>query len=227
MDGATPENTRQSADGAALPHDSASRHVAGAARYADDVAEPKEMVHVALGLAAIARGQIITADLGPVRRADGVLAVLTADDVPGHNDTGPVVHDEPAFALSADGDSSAGTIHFRGQPLFAVVAESRDAARRAVGLAQIEYDEAPPVLTIDDAIAAGSYLHKPYRMARGTVEPALQKAAHRLQGQIDMGGQDHFYLEGQIAIATPGETDEMHILSSLSLIHISEPTRPY
>ncbi len=198
------------AEGAALPHDSAARHVAGTARYADDVPEPKGMLHLALGLSTIARGTITAADLDPVRASAGVVAVLTGDDVPGINDTGPVIHDEPAFALSGGG----GAVHFLGQPLFAVVAETREAARRAAKRARITYAGEPPILTIDDAVAAGSFLHEPYRMARGDVGAALAAAPRRVAGVIDMGGQDHFYLEGQIAIATPGEGEEVHVLSS-------------
>ncbi|MEM7544972.1 MAG: xanthine dehydrogenase molybdopterin binding subunit [Pseudomonadota bacterium] len=212
MDGTnqTPEVSAPDPDSAALPHDSAARHVAGRAPYADDLAEPSRMVHLALGLSTIARGRIVEADLEPVRAAPGVVAVLTADDIPGINDTGPVIHDEPALALSANG----GEVQFCGQPLFIVIAETRDAARAAARLAAISYETQAPVLTIDDAISAGSYLHEPYRMVRGEAKIAVAAAPRRLKGRIDMGGQDHFYLEGQIAIATPGEGEEMHILSS-------------
>ena len=191
-------------------HDSADRHVSGTARYADDLAEARDMTHLALGLSTIARGEIIRADLSAVRAAPGVVAVLTGDDVPGINDTGPVIHDEPAFALSG----GAGQVSYHGQALFAVVAESRNLARAAARLAVIEYVEEIPILTIDDAIAAGSYLHDPYQMARGDAASAIAAAPRRLAGSIDMGGQDHFYLEGQIAVATPGEDGDIHVLSS-------------
>ena len=191
-------------------HDSADRHVSGSARYADDVAEARELTHLALGLSSIARGQITSADLTAVQGAPGVIAVLTGDHVPGINDTGPVVHDEPAFALK-DG---TGEISHHGQALFAVVAETRLQARAAARLAAIEYSEETPILTIDDAVAAGSFLHEPYRMARGDAASAIAAAPRRLAGSIDMGGQDHFYLEGQIAVATPGEDGDVHVLSS-------------
>ncbi|MEX2519933.1 MAG: xanthine dehydrogenase molybdopterin binding subunit [Paracoccaceae bacterium] len=193
-----------------VPHDSAARHVAGSARYADDIPEPQEMVHLALALATIARGRIASADLEPVRAAPGVLAVLTGDDVPGINDTGPVVHDEPALALSGAG----GEISYHGQALFIVVATSRKAARAAALLALIDYEEERPVLSIDDAIAAETYISAPYRMARGDAVAAIAAAPRRAKGRIGIGGQDHFYLEGQIAVATPGEGDEIHVLSS-------------
>ena len=204
-----PVNTLSASD--ALRHDSADRQVAGTARYADDIAEPPGMVHLALGLATIARGEISGGDLDLVRAAPGVLAVLTADDVPGINDTGPVVHDEPAFALS---EENGGEIHFHGQCLFAVVAESREQARAAARLARFDYIETAPLLTVDDAIEAKSYFGEPYVMARGDAAGAIAAAPHRLSGVMEIGGQDHFYLEGQIAVATPGEDDEMHVLSS-------------
>lgn len=198
-------------DANTVRHDSADRHVAGAARYADDGVEPPDMVHLALGLSKIAHGYVSGGDLQTVRDAPGVLAVFTADDVPGINDTGPVVHDEPAFALS---EESGADVSYHGQCLFAVVAETREQARAAVRLADLEYAEASPILTIDEAVAARSYLSEPYRMARGDAARAIRRADHTLTGQIEIGGQDHFYLEGQIAVATPGEADEMHVLSS-------------
>ncbi len=205
-------------DGSSIPgpaeavrHDSADRQVSGAARYTDDGPEPPGMVHLALGLSRIARGSVVGDDLQPVRDAPGVLAVFTADDVPGINDTGPVVHDEPAFALS---EEMGAEISYHGQCLFAVVAETREQARAATRLAKIDYAETTPILTIDEAIGAHSFLSEPYRMARGDADQAIGRAQHRLTGQIEIGGQDHFYLEGQIAVATPGEADELHVLSS-------------
>lgn len=198
-------------DASAVRHDSADRQVAGAARYADDGVEPPDMVHLALGLSEIAHGYVSGGDLDEVRGAEGVLAVFTADDVPGINDTGPVVHDEPAFALS---EESGADVSYQGQCLFAVVAETREQARAAVRRAKLKYSEVSPILTIDEAIEARSYLSEPYRMSRGDAARAIRRAKHQLTGQIEIGGQDHFYLEGQIAVATPGEDEEMHVLSS-------------
>lgn len=195
-----------------LPHDSAEAHVSGAARYADDGPEPPGMVHLALGLAEIARGRIVAADLSAVRAAPGVIRVLTADDVPGINDVGPVVHDEPAFALSERGESAP--VAFHGQCLFAVVAETREQARLAARLGKINYVEESPVLSIDDAVREGSFFGPPYRMTRGDARAAIDAAPLRASGRMEIGGQEHFYLEGQIAVATPGEGEEIHVLSS-------------
>ncbi len=196
----------------ALPHDSAWGHVSGEARYADDLPEPPDMVHLALGLSTVARGRILSADLSAVRAAPGVIRLITADDVPGINDTGPVVHDEPAFALSETGESVA--VSYHGQCLFAVIAETREAARLAARLAKIEYAEEAPVLTVDDAIRENSFFGAPYRMARGDAAAAIAAAPMRASGVIEIGGQEQFYLEGQIALATPGEGDDVHVISS-------------
>lgn len=212
MDGTPPAPASAILGGAGTPrrHDSADRQVQGAAPYTDDVREPQGTLHAQFGLSTVARGTIRAADLSAVRAAPGVVAVLTADDIPGDNQVGPVAHDEPMLALSAQG----GAVHYAGQALFIVVAETRLAARRAIRLARIDYDEEPPVLTIAQAMDAGSLLQPPYRMARGDAAAAIAAAPHRVAGTIEIGGQDHFYLEGQIALATPGEDGDMHVLSS-------------
>ncbi len=193
----------------AVPHESGAAHVTGQAVYADDIAQPADLVHCHLATATIAAGRVTHADLAAVRTAPGVIAVLTGADIPGENEVGPVIHDEPMLAL--DGGEK---VHFAGQPLFMVVAETLAAARRAAALAVVSYEATTPILTIDDAVSAGSYLSEPYRMAKGDVQAALAAAPHRLDGQVDIGGQDHFYLEGQVALAWAGEGAEMHVVSS-------------
>ena len=200
-------------DGVHTPrrHDSAEKHVTGTALYADDVPEPKDLLHCYLALADVACATIAPVDLGPVRASEGVVWVASADDIPGANDTGPVVQDEPMLAAS---ETRPGAVHFAGQPLFLVAATSVEAARRAARQAVIDYAEEPPLLTIEQAMAAGSHISPPYRMARGDARAAIDAAPQRLEGRIEIGGQEHFYLEGQIAVAWPGEDDEMRILSS-------------
>lgn len=188
------------------PHDSAHLHVSGLARYADDSAEPADMLHLAFGQSAHAHAQIIAMDLSAVRAAPGVVAVYTAADIPGANDVSPVAGDD---RLLADGE-----VICVGQSVFLVAATSRDAARRAARLGRIDYEPLPALVTIEDARAAGSLIEPTQRMARGDAAAALETSPHRATGGFDMGGQDHFYLEGQVAIATPGEDGQMHILSS-------------
>ena len=133
-----------------LPHDAAPLHVTGQARYIDDLPVPAGCLHLAFGLATIAAGRITAMDLAAVRAAPGVVAVMTASDLPRPCDCSPSNHDEPLL--------SDGSIHYRGQPVFLVVATSHLAARHAARLGQITYDEAPPILTIDQALprTAGS-----------------------------------------------------------------------
>ena len=192
--------------GLALAHDSAARHVRGTAAYIDDLPEPAGTVHVAPGSAGAARGTIRSIDLDAVRAFPGVLAVLTAADIPGANDCSPAFGDDPILA--------AGEILFHGQVVFAVVAEARDAARRAARLARIEVEAVSPRVTVDDGLADGAEVLSPYEFRRGELASAIAAAPHRLEGRVRIGGQEHFYLEGQAALAVPGEDDEMRVLSS-------------
>jgi xanthine dehydrogenase large subunit len=187
-------------------HDSAALHVTGAATYIDDIREPAGTLHVACGLSPVARGTIRSLDLTRVHAAPGVVAVLTAADVPGRNDIAPVFADEPLLA--------EGRVLFHGQPLFAVVATTRGAARRAAKLAAIDVAAEPPVITIEDALASGSTMLPDYDFARGAVTTALAASKRCLSGTLAIGGQEHFYLEGQAALAVPGEAGTMLVYSS-------------
>ena len=188
------------------PHDSAHLHVSGAARYIDDEPEPAGLLHLAFGQSTMAHARIAAMDLSQVRAAEGVVAVFTACDIPGANDVSPVASDDRLLA--------AGEVINVGQPLFLVAATSRNAARKAALLGCIDYEPLPATLTITEARAAGSLIEPSQRMARGDAVAALATAPHRLSGGFDIGGQDHFYLEGQIATATPGEDGQIHVLSS-------------
>jgi xanthine dehydrogenase large subunit len=188
----------------AIPHDSAAKHVSGRAIYVDDIPEPPGTLHLFAGQAAIAHGRITRLDLDKVRAAPGVVAVLTAADVPGINDVSPVgANDDPIFA--------EGEIQFHGQVIFAVAGVTREAARAAAALAVVEYEETAPVLTIEEALAKESFVLPPHIMRRGDVAAALAEAPHRLKGRIEMGGQDHFYLEGQVSLAIPQEDGDVLI----------------
>ncbi len=186
-----------------IAHDSANLHVSGAARYIDDLPEPQGLLHLAVYGADISCGEITNIDISAVRNVPGVVAVLMADDIPGGNDVAPVKDDDPVFTDKE--------IKFHGQVIFAVVAETRMQARKAAKRAKISYKEETPVLTIDDAIAANSKILPDYTMTRGNAEPALEAGPHRLKGQIEIGGQEQFYLEGQISLAIPGEAGEITI----------------
>ncbi|WP_421951260.1 xanthine dehydrogenase molybdopterin binding subunit [Pelagibacterium sp.] len=189
-------------------HDSGHKHVSGTAEYIDDMLEPAGTLHAYLGLSTNAHGEIQSLGLEAVRQAPGVVGVLTADDVPGHNDISqPGKHDEPIFAQTL--------VEFYGQPLFAVVATTREAARRAAKLAQVSYAELPFALDVGAARQAGGKLVTPgMKLERGDVAAGMAGAKNRVKGSMEMGGQDHFYLEGHIAMAIPGEDDEVTVHSS-------------
>jgi len=190
-----------------LPHDAAQLHVKGQARYIDDIPTPANTLHLAFGTSEVAAGKITSLNLDKVRAANGVMAVFTAADLPFANDVSPSAHDEPLLAT--------GEVHYLGQPIFMVAATSHLAARKAARLAQIEIAAEPPILTIEDALAANSRFEDGPRIwTKGDVDAAFSNAKHRLQGEIDMGGQEHFYLEGQAALAFPEEGGDMVVYSS-------------
>ena len=190
-------------DASAVAHESAIKHVTGAAIYIDDMPMAEDALHAYLGLSSIAAGRITAMDLSAVSAAPGVVGVLTAADIPGENDISPTgKHDDPVFATD---------VQFHGQPIFAVVARSRDAARHAAALARVDYDTRPGVFDVADA---DDLVTEPLTLRRGDAAAALAAAEHRITGQIRIGGQDHFYLEGHIALALPGEDQDLTIFSS-------------
>jgi xanthine dehydrogenase large subunit len=190
----------------APPHDSAHLHVSGQATYADDIALPAGALHGAFGLSSIAHGRIRRLDLSELESMAGVAIVATAADVPGENNYGSVVHDDPIFA--------ADLVQYAGQPVFAVAADSYTIARRATRRVRIEYEPLPAILDIRAALAAGAAVLPAQHLLRGTPHEVLARSPRRLQGTVQMGGQDHFYLEGQIAIAIPQEDRGMLVVSS-------------
>ncbi|MDC0738112.1 xanthine dehydrogenase molybdopterin binding subunit [Cognatishimia sp. SS12] len=190
-----------------LPHDSARQHVTGQARYVDDIPVPRNCLHLAFGLATIAKGRVTDMDLSAVRAAPGVRLVLTADDLPFANDVSPSAHDEPLL--------SDGSVHYLGQPLFLVIADSHLAARKAARKGEISYREDTPILTIDQAMAADSRFEDGPRIwARGDAAAALKSAPHQLSGTLEVAGQEHFYLEGQAALAQVQDNGDMVVQSS-------------
>ncbi|WIY26348.1 xanthine dehydrogenase molybdopterin binding subunit [Parasedimentitalea psychrophila] len=190
-----------------LPHDAAKLHVTGAARYVDDIPMPAGCLHLAFGISTIAKGRITAMDLDAVRASDGVVLVLVAQDLPFSNDVSPAAHDEPLL--------SDGRVHYVGQPLFLVVASSHRAARVAARKGQIEYAQETPILTVDQALAADSRFEDGPRIYnKGDAAAAIAAAPHLVEGVMELGGQEHFYLEGQAALALPQEGGDMLVTSS-------------
>ncbi len=209
MSGADPDTARGTAKGGVHSpqrHDSALKHTTGEAIYIDDMPEPAGLLHAALVLSPVAHGRLRSLDLAAVRSAEGVAAAVTAADIPGPNDIAPVGRDEPLFAETL--------VEYAGQPVAAVAATSLDLARAAAKRAVPDIEPLPPILTIDAALEKGSLLAPPSVLARGNVGQAMASAPHRLSNSFRVGGQEHFYLEGQVALAVPGEDGDLVIHSS-------------
>ncbi|KQV91181.1 aldehyde oxidase [Massilia sp. Root351] len=192
--------------GLGKPHESAELHVLGQATYTDDIPELRGTLHAALGLSSKAHANIRALDLDAVRASPGVAAVYTVKDIPGTNDCGPIIHDDPILA--------DGKVEYVGQPIFIVVADTHDNARRAARRANVTYEELPAVLTPQAAKAAQSYVLPPMQLKRGDYQAAFEKAPRTVKGTLYVGGQEQFYLEGQIAYAIPKEQNGMQILCS-------------
>lgn len=192
--------------GKSLPHDSSPIQVNGSARYVDDIPLPEGALHLAFGLSTVAHGEITGIDLSAVRAAPGVVAAWAADDLDHVPDCSPVAGDEP---LLADG-----RVHYVGQPVFLVVATSHLAARKAARLGKVTYTELPALLTVEQALAANSRFEQgPILWSKGDAARKIAAAPHVLEGEMEVGGQEHFYLEGHVCAAIPQE-DGMHMLAS-------------
>ena len=186
-------------------HESATKHVTGKAKYCDDITEPVGTLHAYLGVSDVAHATIKSLDLTAVKSMPGVIGTITTLDIPGMNDISPTgQNDEPVFPVD--------TVQFYGQPLFAVIAKTRKIARHAAKLAVIDYDILPHALSISSAQNVGyPHVTAPLKLERGNVDKIKSKGSNQIKGEIAIGGQDHMYLEGQIAFAVPGEDDDLII----------------
>ncbi|WP_458524638.1 xanthine dehydrogenase molybdopterin binding subunit [Onishia taeanensis] len=191
---------------AAQQHESAIKHVTGRAAYIDDLPAPANALHIALGLSPVAHGHLKRLDLDPVRAMPGVVDVITIHDVPGHTDIGPVFPGDPIFVEDE--------ISYAGQCLFAVAADSHDAARRAARTAIIEIDEQPVSLDPVAAAARHDVVRPTHIQQSGDWQHALDEAPHVIEGEQFVGGQEHFYLEGQACLVTPSEDEGVVVHTS-------------
>ncbi len=189
-----------------LSHDSATRHVTGQARYIDDLPEPRDLLHALPLASAHAHARILHIDVDAALDVPGVLAVLTEADIPGENACSPVGWGEPLFA--------EGVVHCVGQYIGVVIGESVAACRAGLSAVRVEYEPLPAILDVHAAIEKESYFGEPAVLSRGDVDAELERAPLRFSGEVDTGGQDHFYLETQAALAVPGENGTMHVFSS-------------
>ena len=187
-------------------HDSARGHVTGQAQYIDDMPMLPGTLEVVLVTSPHPHAGIVSIDVSAARAADGVRGVISARDIPGVNNVGPVFEGEPILA--------DGFVDYAGAPVVAIAADSYDQARVAAALVAIEYEERPAVLDIEQALEQEHYTYPPQFMTIGEPETAIAEARHRVAGQVKCGGQDHFYLESHIALAVPGEYGDMQVYSS-------------
>lgn len=194
------------AQGKPDPHESAILHVQGAAPYTDDLIEPAGTLHGAFALADCAHGLLRSLDTTAASAVHGVVAILRAADIPGANNCGP---SQPGDPILADG-----LIEFHGQALCLVLAETRQAARYAASLVKADIELLPAILTVEEAIAAESWVLPPVEVSRGDWQASLQNSTYHLSGSGEVGGQEHFYLEGQVALALPREGRSIHLHSS-------------
>ena len=191
---------------AATGHDSALQHVSGGSVFVDDMPEPAGLLHAALVTSPAAHAQIAAIEAADARNLAGVRAVLTAADIPGSNDVAPIFANEPLLAETV--------ATYLGQPLAIVVAETMDIARAGAGLVDIDYRPLRPVLDIEQALALEQFTSPPQAIRRGDPAGAMANARHRISGSLRCGGQDHFYLEGQVSLATPQDDGGMLIYSA-------------
>ena len=199
-------NSRRGGVHSALAHDSARKHVSGDAAYTDDIPTPANLQHAYIAMSDRSHATLTRLDVSAVRTAPGVHAVLTAADVPGETDIGPVAPGDPVLVDDV--------VEYAGQAIFAVAAETLDQAREAARLAVVEYENLPSTLTAAEAFERQSFVTPPSRLTTGDADAALRRSALRLAGELELGGQDHFYLEGQVALALPQEDGDMLVHSS-------------
>jgi len=191
--------------GRALPHESASGHVQGSAVYTDDQRPLRGMLHLWPLLSPHAWAKIVAFDEKSALTVPGVACVLSASSIPGEN---RISHAEETPLLPID------EVEYRGQPVAWVAAETLAAAREAASRIRVDYHPLPPLLTIEEALAAESFLTPPTTIQRGEPEKALQAAEHVISAELAIGGQDHFYLETQTAWAIPEEGEHLVVYSS-------------
>ncbi|MDI9332863.1 MAG: molybdopterin-dependent oxidoreductase [Cytophagales bacterium] len=198
----------QGEQGRELPHESAHLHVTGKAVYTDDIPELQGTLYGALVLSPVAHGELIGEgiDRAAILAMHGVVAVFTAADIPGENNCGPIIHDDPFLA--------AGKVEYVGQPLALVVAHDMLYAREAAKAAVVSVKELPAILTIDEAMEAKNFIMPAKGITRGEPAKAIADAPHKLSGRTECGQQEQFYLEGHITYAVPREDDQLTLYVS-------------
>ncbi len=192
--------------GRPIPHDSAHGHVTGEAVFIDDVPAITGELAVDFVGAPVASGKIVSIDVSEAKRLSGVVGIYTYRDLPGHNLWGPIFQDEPILVENE--------ISYLGQPVVVIAATSRKEAAQARDLVKIQCEAQQPILTIDEALAAETFIGPKRSIERGDVESAFESAPHTIEGVFECNGQEQLYFESQAAIAIPGEGNSYKVLSS-------------
>ena len=187
------------------PHESGEKHVSGRANYTDDIPELPGTLYGAIGWSKKAHAIIKKINLEEVIKSDGVIAVVTHNDIEGRNDVGPVYDGDPIFPKKAE---------YYGQPLFAVAAKTTEAARKAVLKVKITYKALKPIITIKEALKKKSYVLKEKIIKKGEALKAIENSTNQLKGNFTTGSQEHFALEGQTAFVIPQEDSDFKVFSS-------------
>ena len=189
-----------------IPHDSAAGHVSGESIFLDDVAPARGELLVDYLGSPVAHGRVISLDLTEAKKIPGVVGLFTHKDVPGHNTFGPIIKDEHVLVEDI--------ATFIGDPIVLIAAESKTAIKAAKRAIKLQMEELEPVFTIEQAIEKDTFIGFKRIIAQGDAAAAYQTSPHRLEGSLTIGGQEHFYLESQVAICYPGEYGQMTVHSS-------------
>jgi xanthine dehydrogenase large subunit len=189
-----------------IPHDSAVTHVTGESMFIDDMPPLSGELLAGIVPSPLAHGKVRRLDVSAAAKLPGVVAILTHRDIPGHNLFGAAIKDE----LLLVEDEAV----FLGQPLAIIAAENAEALEAARKAVVVEIEELPPIFSIDQAIAADSYIGTPRKIERGDLAAGFARAKHTIEGVLEIGGQEHFYLESMACIAVPGEQNQMTVHSS-------------
>jgi xanthine dehydrogenase large subunit len=189
-------------------HESAHLHVTGGATFTDDMPELAGTLYAAIIKSPVAHGELIGdgIDREAILKEHGVVAVYTAKDIPGENNCGPIIHDDPFLAV--------GKVEFLGQAVAVVVARDMLYAREAAHKAKVLVKELAPILTIDEAMAAQSFVMPPKGITRGNAAEAIANAPRKVKGSTETGQQEQFYMEGQITYAVPREDGQLTLYCS-------------
>ena len=189
-----------------IEHESAVKHVTGKAIYTDDISEPKNLLHAVIGYSNCSKGVIKKIDYKDVLSSEGVVDIITEKDIEGINDVGPIFKGDKIFTSK--------NIEYYGQPIFAVIAKTNNLAKKAALKVKIDLKISKPIVSIAEALKKKSFVLKPKHLTRGNIKDGFKKSDNILKGKLYSGGQDHFYLEGQIAMTIPQEDNNFLVYSS-------------